>query len=42
MNGMGMLLHQAILALEHFTGELLDAEKAKAAALAALKAEGAV
>ena len=42
MNGMGMLLHQAILALEHFTGEPLDAEKAKAAALAALKAEGAV
>lgn len=42
MNGMGMLLHQAILALEHFTGESLDAEKAKAVALAALKAEGAV
>lgn len=42
MNGMGMLLHQAILALEYFTGEPLDAEKAKAAALAALKAEGAV
>ena len=36
MNGMGMLLHQAILALEHFTGERLDVEKAKAAALAAL------
>ena len=37
MNGMGMLLHQAILALEHFTGEKLDVEKAKAAALAALE-----
>ena len=37
MNGMGMLLHQAILALEHFTGESLDAEKAKRAALAALE-----
>jgi len=36
MNGMGMLLHQAILALEHFTGERLDVERAKAAALAAL------
>lgn len=39
MNGMGMLLHQAILALEHFTGENLDKETAKAAALAALKDE---
>lgn len=39
MNGLGMLLHQAILALEHFTGEKLDVEKAKAAALAALEAE---
>lgn len=37
MNGMGMLLHQAILALEHFTGQALDTERAKAAALAALK-----
>lgn len=37
MNGMGMLLHQAILALEHFTGESLDNEKAKSAALAALE-----
>lgn len=36
MNGMGMLLHQAILALEHFTGTKLDTERAKAAALAAL------
>ena len=36
MNGMGMLLHQAILALEHFTGERLDRERAKAAALEAL------
>lgn len=40
MNGMGMLLHQAILALEHFTGEKLDVERAKAAALAALAEEG--
>lgn len=40
MNGLGMLLHQAILALEHFTGEALDVEKAKAAALAALEGEG--
>ena len=37
MNGMGMLLHQAILALEHFTGEALDVEKAKAAARKALE-----
>ncbi len=36
MNGMGMLLHQAILALEKFTGEALDVPRAKAAALAAL------
>lgn len=36
MNGMGMLLHQAILALEHFTGTALDVEKAKTAALTAL------
>ena len=40
MNGMGMLLHQAILALEHFTGEKLDVERAKAAALTALAEEG--
>jgi len=39
MNGMGMLLHQAILALEHFTGEKLDVERAKGAALAALEGE---
>ena len=38
-NGMGMLIHQAILALEHFTGAAIDVEKAKAAALAALKKE---
>lgn len=38
-NGMGMLLHQAILALEHFTGESIDVEKAKAAALRALAKE---
>lgn len=37
MNGMGMLLHQAILALEHFTGERLNVERAREAALAALK-----
>ena len=40
MNGLGMLLHQAILALEHFTGETLDVERAKAAALAALEKQG--
>ena len=39
MNGMGMLLHQAILALEHFVGQSLDVERAKAAALAALAEE---
>ena len=37
MNGMGMLLHQAILALEHFTGKTVDVEKAKAAAIGALE-----
>ena len=36
MNGLGMLLHQAILALEHFTGRALDVETARAAALRAL------
>ena len=36
MNGMGMLLHQAILALEHFTGLSLEVEKAGTAALKAL------
>lgn len=36
MNGMGMLLHQAILALEHFTGQDLDRKRAKAVALGAL------
>lgn len=40
MNGLGMLLHQAILALEHFTGEKLDVEKAKEAALKALGEKG--
>lgn len=35
-NGMGMLLHQAILALEHFTERSLDVPRAKAAALRAL------
>lgn len=39
-NGMGMLLHQAILALEHFTGEKIDVEKAKSAALKALGENG--
>ncbi len=38
MNGMGMLLYQAILALKHFTGVDFDEDKAKAAALAALNA----
>lgn len=37
MNGMGMLLHQALLALEHFTGQTLDARKALAAAREALE-----
>ncbi len=36
MNGLGMLLHQAILALEHFTGQSLEVEKARGAALKAL------
>lgn len=36
MNGLGMLLHQAILALELFTGEKIDREKAKKAALAVI------
>lgn len=40
MNGMGMLLHQAILALERFTGEGVDVERAKAAALRALLEQG--
>ncbi len=40
MNGMGMLLHQAILALEHFTGGQVDVTVAKAAALRALEQEG--
>lgn len=35
-NGMGMLLHQAILALEHFTQRSIDVPRAKAAALRAL------
>ena len=39
MNGMGMLLYQAILALERFTGETINVEQARAAALAALKGE---
>lgn len=39
MNGLGMLVGQAVLALEHFAGEPIDREKAKAAALEALKKE---
>lgn len=35
-NGMGMLLHQAILALEHFTGQSLDPKRAMQAALKAV------
>lgn len=37
MNGMGMLLHQALLALECFTGQTLDAPTALAAAREALE-----
>lgn len=37
MNGMGMLLHQAVLALEHFVEEEIDREKALAAAKKALE-----
>lgn len=37
MNGLGMLVWQAILALKHFTGEDFDEGRAKAAALAALE-----
>lgn len=37
MNGLGMLVNQAVLALERFVGEPIDREKAKAAALAALR-----
>lgn len=37
MNGLGMLVWQAILALKHFTGVDLDENRAKTAALAALK-----
>ena len=36
MNGLGMLVGQAVLALEHFAGAPIDREKAKAAALKAL------
>ena len=39
MNGLGMLVGQAVLALEHFAGAPIDREKAKAAALKALEAE---
>ena len=37
MNGLGMLVNQAVLALERFVGERIDREKAKQAALAALR-----
>lgn len=37
MNGMGMLLHQAVLALEHFVGEKIDQGAALAAARKALE-----
>lgn len=37
MNGMGMLLHQAVLALEHFVEENFDREKALNAARTALE-----
>lgn len=40
MNGIGMLLHQAILALEHFTGAHIDVEAAKGAILEALATVG--
>ena len=33
LNGLGMLIHQAILALEHFSGETLDAARMKAVIL---------
>lgn len=37
MNGMGMLLHQAVLALEHFVGEKIDRSTALAVARKALE-----
>ena len=37
MNGMGMLLHQAVLALEHFAGKPIDKEKALSAARGAME-----
>lgn len=40
MNGLGMLVGQAVLALEHFAGAPIDREKAKAAALKALGENG--
>ncbi len=40
MNGLGMLVGQAVLALEKFVGAPIDREKARNAALAALKEEG--
>lgn len=39
MNGLGMLVGQAVLALEHFAGAPIDRERAKAAALKALETE---
>ncbi len=40
MNGLGMLVGQAVLALEKFAGAPIDREKAKAAALKALEENG--
>lgn len=40
MNGLGMLVWQAIFALEHFAGQAIDRETAKAAALEVLKEHG--
>ena len=42
MNGLGMLVWQAVLALKHFTGEDFDEQKAKAAAMKGLEQAGAI
>lgn len=39
MNGLGMLIHQAVFALEHFTGQTLDGGAMRARVEAALGAE---
>ena len=39
MNGLGMLIHQAILALEHFTGQAIDPADVLPLVRAALEAE---